>query len=117
MQHNFKELKIWQKAMNLVILTYKNTAMLPDEERFGIIQQMKRATVSIPSNIAEGSGRGSSKDFDRFLNMAVGSLYELETQYLICEELKFLTDLSETKNLISELKMMINAFSEHIKKV
>ncbi len=113
-QHNFKELKIWRKAKEFVLITYKKSANLPDEERFGLIQQMRRSAVSIPSNIAEGSGRKAPKDFIRFLNIAAGSLFELETQYILCEELRFLSNLSEVKNRISELKRMIFAFIKHI---
>lgn len=114
--HNFKELKIWQKAKQLVLLTYRQTANLPEEEKFGLVQQMRRAAVSIPSNIAEGAGRRSSKDFSRFIDIATGSLFELETQYIICYDLDFFVEDSELTNLFSELKRMIYALNERISK-
>ena len=78
--HKYKELKIWQKAMELVTDIYKVTSTFPDKERFGLISQINRAAVSIPSNIAEGAGRNSDKDFLRFLLIAHASSYETGTQ-------------------------------------
>ncbi len=73
--HNFREMKIWQKARELVIEIYKATAEFPSEEKFALVSQMQRAAVSIPSNIAEGAGRNSDKDFNRFLDIANGSAF------------------------------------------
>ena len=77
---NFRNLKIWQRAMKLVIAIYNLTRMLPKEEKFGLKSQMTRAAISIPSNIAEGSSRSSPKEFKHFLEMSLGSAFELETQ-------------------------------------
>ena len=77
MKHNFKELNVWKKSMNLVIEIYKLTRELPDSEKFGLVSQINRAAVSIPSNIAEGTSRITTKDISRFLNFSLGSAYEL----------------------------------------
>lgn len=87
MKHNFKELLVWKKSIDLVKSVYQLTSSLPPEEKFGLISQMNRSSVSIPSNIAEGSGRTSDKEFLHFLNIAISSSYELETQLLLCNEI------------------------------
>jgi four helix bundle protein len=83
----FEDLIVWQKAMELAKLVYEWSALLPGDERFGLVTQIRRAAVSVPSNIAEGYGRGSSADYQRFLRMARGSLYEIETQVRLAEML------------------------------
>jgi len=88
---NFKKLKVWEKGMGIVVMTYQITGNLPVTERFGLVSQMNRAAVSVSSNIAEGSSRDSVKDFRHFLRIALGSCFELETQLLIVERLEFLT--------------------------
>jgi four helix bundle protein len=106
---NFKKLKIWQKSMDIVMNVYKLTAKLPDEERFGLSVQMKRCSVSIPSNIAEGSAKRSSKEYIKFLEISLGSAYELETQVLIADLLGYgdkelrhliLSDLDEEQKML-----------------
>ena len=107
--HNFKELKVWQKAIDLAVDIYKATALLPIDEKFGLTSQMKRCSVSISSNIAEGSGRGSTPQFKHFLNISQGSAFELETQLIISNRLGLLNDELE-KNLIekaTEIQKMI----------
>jgi len=84
---NFKKLQVWEKGMAIVVKTYEITKTIHREEQYGLISQMNRASVSIPSNIAEGSSRTSDKDFKRFLQIALGSSCELETQLLITQEL------------------------------
>lgn len=84
---SFKELRVWQEAMNLVELVYQVTKLYPKEERFGLSSQTRRAAVSIPANIAEGYGRGTRKDYLHFLTIANGSLLELETHLLIAQRL------------------------------
>jgi four helix bundle protein len=85
--HNFRDLKVWQLSIVAVVDIYKVTLEFPNEEKFGLISQIRRCAVSIPSNIAEGSGRGSNKDFARFLGIALASSYELETQLIISSRL------------------------------
>ncbi|MDY7109703.1 MAG: four helix bundle protein [Planctomycetota bacterium] len=86
---SYRDLIAWQKAMELVVSVYRMTGALPDEERFGLTSQMRRCAVSIPSNIAEGRGRGDNRDFTGFLTVARGSLMELATQIDICPRLGY----------------------------
>jgi len=88
--NNLKELKIWNKAINLAVDVYKATSTFPTDERYGLISQSRRAAVSIPSNIAEGAGRNSVKEFNNFLGIANGSSYELQTQLVIANKLAIL---------------------------
>jgi four helix bundle protein len=97
------DLVAWQRAVDLVKAVYRITATLPDSERFGLVSQMRRAAVSIPSNIAEGAARHSSKEFLQSLYIARGSLAEIETQVVLCRELGFINDVSVPDQLISEL--------------
>ena len=94
----YKDLIVWQKAMQLVTLVYKITKDLPKEELYGLISQIRRSAVSIPSNIAEGYGRNSTNDYTRFLQISTGSLYEMQTHLEICLNLKYLS-----KKLFEEL--------------
>lgn len=94
--HNFKELKVWQKSMDLAIAIYKVIACLPSEEKYGLVSQMKRCAISISSNIAEGSGRGSSAQFKYFLSISQGSAFELETQLILAKRLELLDDTFAT---------------------
>ncbi|QEM13288.1 four helix bundle protein [Mucilaginibacter rubeus] len=112
--HNLKELKIWQKAIDLAVLVYKATANYPPDERFGLTSQIRRAAVSIPSNIAEGAGRNSNKEFSRFLGIANGSSYELQTQLVISNKLGLLKDdvLNDLLKQIEELQKMNYAFQK-----
>ena len=90
--HNFRQLRVWQKAMELCELIYRLTAAFPDTEKFGLISQIRRCAVSIPSNIAEGCGRNSDIEFARFLSVALGSCYELSTQLILANRLDYLPD-------------------------
>ena len=87
---SYRELIVWQKAIDLVVAIYRITQSFPREEAFGLTSQLRRAAVSIPSNIAEGQGRRSAKEFQRFLDIARGSLQEVETQLLIANRLHYL---------------------------
>ncbi len=87
MKHNFRELNVWKKSMSLVFETYKLTRELPDVEKFGLVSQINRCAVSIPSNIAEGTSRITDKEITRFMNIAMGSAYELETQLMLITKL------------------------------
>lgn len=110
MKHNFKELLVWKKSIELVKSIYQITSLLPMDEKFGLVSQMNRCSVSIPSNIAEGSGRTSNKEFLHFLNIAISSSYELETQLIITNQLfdlevdTVLTQISEVQKMILGLK-------------
>ncbi len=109
MVHNYKKLKVWELAMEISAEVYAITVEFPKSETYGLISQIRRSSVSIPSNIAEGNGRNSDKEFSRFLSIALGSTYELETQILLSNKLK-LTDLvsyDEVLNKISELQKML----------
>jgi len=97
---HYRELIVWQKALDLVILIYKLTGRFPREELFGLTSQLRRAAVSIPSNIAEGQGRDTVKDFLHFLAVARGSLQEVETQVIIAERLQYTTE-AETAGVLS----------------
>lgn len=98
----FKDLIAWQKGKSLAVLTYQETRNMPPSEQFGLTMQMRRAAVSIPSNIAEGFGRESRKDLLKFLRVARGSLNELETQHEVAVELDLLKSQMEMINLIHE---------------
>jgi four helix bundle protein len=87
---NYRDLVVWQRSMDLVEEVYRAIGTFPRDERFGLTIQMRRAAVSVPCNIAEGQGRTAPRDFARFLNMAHGSVRELETQVLLAERLTFL---------------------------
>ena len=100
--HNFRELKVWHKARSLVLDMYQLTSSLPEEERYGLQGQIRRSVVSIPSNIAEGCGRGSDPQLIHYLNLANGSSCELETQLYLCIDLNFLS-MEDCSNLISKI--------------
>lgn len=110
--HNFKKLEIWIKSMYFVTEVYLLTDLYPKDEIFGLTSQMRRAAISIPLNIAEGSAKSSNKDFARFLEMAIGSSMELETAMIIAFNLKYinLEVLSEKQNKITILQKMIYKF-------
>jgi four helix bundle protein len=107
---HYSELIAWQKSMDLVESVYESTETFPRREMFGMTNQIRRAAVSVPSNIAEGQGRGTTQDFLRFLCIARGSLQELETQLLIANRLRYLTDegKAELINRTTEISRIIN---------
>lgn len=90
--HNYKKLDIWKDAMELAYLVHELTQKYPKHEQFGLAQQSRNAGYSIPSNIAEGAGRHTDKDFNRFLGIAYGSLCELDTQLILANRFKYLAD-------------------------
>lgn len=106
--HNYKELKVWQKSMDLTVRIFEVTKAFPKEEMFGLTSQIRRSAVSIPSNIAEGAGRNSKKDFKNFLSITNGSTCELETQLLIAHRVNFLdkADWASIQEQISEIQKM-----------
>jgi four helix bundle protein len=107
---NFKQLIAWQKAMKFVAEVYRATKSFPRVELFGLTSQLRRAAVSIPSNIAEGQGRATAADFRRFLSMALGSCAELETQFLIAADLGYLDESTKSHLIagISEVARLLN---------
>jgi four helix bundle protein len=115
---NFRELEIWKKAKQIVVDVYMYSAAFPKEEIYGLTSQIRRASVSIPSNIAEGASRSSDKDFVRFLQIALGSSYELETQLNLSYDLKFegSGNLSKLLSDLESLQKMINSFIQSVKK-
>ncbi len=116
--HNYKELKVWQKARVLVSEIYKVTETYPKIEKYGLISQIRRAAVSIPSNIAEGSGKSSQKEFIRFLEIANSSTFELETQMILSQDLGFvkIEDFEKLQNQITEIQKMIFGLIKNFKK-
>ena len=118
--HNFKDLKFWQKAVDLSVLIYKTTATFatfPTEEKFGLVSQLRRATISIASNIAEGASRNGDKEFLHFLSLSTGSAFEIETQLIIANKLNYIkeTELETLLLYLSEIQKMIYSFSKKIK--
>ena len=116
--NNLKELKIWNKAIDLAVDVYKVTSTYPSDERFGLVSQSRRAVISIPSNIAEGAGRNSPKEFNNFLGIANGSCFELQTQLVIANRLDLLADKDINPLLvqIDELQKMTYGFKQMLKK-
>jgi four helix bundle protein len=105
-KHHFKQLKIWQLGLEIAKSVYRLSLLLPSTEKYGLTQQIQRAAVSLPSNIAEGSGRGTDKEFNHFLNIAIGSSFELETQLLLVQ------DLFQNEEMKSTLAPILNQLSE-----
>lgn len=116
MRHNFKKLEVWNRSLELVKNVYLATRKLPSEERFGLISQINRSAISIPSNIAEGSGRGTNKQFVQFLNYSIGSLCELETQMILIKDLGLDSNIEVKVHLreINELRKMIIGFKKSL---
>ena len=112
----YRDLIVWQKSMELVKEIYRLTKLLPREERYGLVSQMQRAAVSIPSNIAEGYGRVSTYDYIRFLNIARGSKHELETQLEICVMLGYMSGktAADATGLCDEIGKMLNVLIDRI---
>ena len=115
--NRYKELLVWQKSIDLAVEVYQLTEKLPKEEKFGLISQINRSVISIPSNIAEGAGRNTSKEFNNFLGIAQGSSFELDTQLIISNRLNFITDedyqklelqLGHIQNMVAKLKKSLN---------
>jgi four helix bundle protein len=108
--HNFKELKVWQLSRNLVREIYEITSEFPPAEKYGLVSQLRRCAVSIPTNIAEGAGRNTDKDFAQFLNISLGSAFELETLLILAHDVSVISQ-GQLENLsikISEIQKMIH---------
>jgi len=117
MNVNYKELKIWQRSVDFCTQIYIVSKQFPESEKFGLTNQIRRAAVSIPSNIAEGAGRKSKADFIRFLRITEGSINEVETQIIIAQELKFIDEAISEKitNEANQILKMIGGFVKKLK--
>ncbi|MFN8437895.1 MAG: four helix bundle protein [Cytophagales bacterium] len=117
MRHHFKNLQVWQISMTFIKKVYEASVSLPEIEKFGLIQQMRRSAVSVASNIAEGTGRSTDKDFVNFLHISLGSTYEIETQILLCDQLNYFS--KETVEIllkeVSDIQKMLIGLINSIK--
>jgi four helix bundle protein len=115
--HQFKELKVWQKGRFLVKEIYKSTRKFPKDELFGITSQMRRSAISIPANIAEGCGGNSENELNRFLDIANGSAFELETLVILCFDLEFFTqdEFENFDSKLNEIQKMIFGLKQSLK--
>jgi four helix bundle protein len=111
-----RDLRVWQESIGLVKDIYAITSRFPDEEKFGLISQMRRSAVSIPSNIAEGAARGSQREFAQFLVIARGSLGELETQLIIAKELNYLSEIAAIEKRMRSLFQLLGGLLSKVKK-
>ena len=113
---SYRDLLVWQKSMRIVRLVYEMTATFPKEEMYGLSAQARRSAVSIPSNIAEGYGRHSTPDYLRFLRIAMGSLFELQTQLEIAHDLKYTSNdrFGNLNSLLLELERMLSSMIRKI---
>ena len=107
-------LQVWVKSIDLVKKVYLFTKKLPPDEKFCLVSQMRRAAISVPCNIAEGAARKSSKEFGNFLSIALGSVTELETQFIICSELGYGDDVDEVTDEIRAIRFMLIALRKRI---
>jgi four helix bundle protein len=116
--HHYKELKVWQNARNLVKKVCLVLTEVDQGEKYGLISQIKRSVISIPSNIAEGAGRETNKDFSRFLDISLGSAFELETQMILLNDLSFIDDdqFDEIDSLVHDLQRMIYGLKKSLVK-
>jgi four helix bundle protein len=117
MTSSYRDLRVWQSAMKLVVRVYEETLCFPKEELYGLINQMRRAAVSIPSNIAEGKGRLTDRDRAHFFSQARGSLLELETQVLIARELNYISQarVESLTEISAETGRMLNLLIQSIR--
>ena len=115
-KHRFKELIVWQRAMDVARLTYRLCAEFPANERTGLTSQMRRSAVSVPSNIAEGAGRGGNKEFAQFLRIANGSCYELHTQMILAADFGFISpaQLLVAEGQMEEVERLLYTFQAKI---
>lgn len=113
---SYKDLMVWQKSMSLAVKIYRTTQKLPASERFGLTSQLRRASVSVPSNIAEGYGRQSTGSYRQFLRISRGSLMEVETQIDICERLNYLA-VSDTADIFKEITEISKMLTSLISKI
>jgi len=110
-----KDLDVWKFSMDLVESIYSFTSILPDTERYGLVSQMRRAVISIPSNIAEGSGRRSDKELSQYVSIALGSLAELETQYLITVRLGYASANNALENMMVKVRQLLLGYRNYVR--
>ena len=110
-----KDLEIWKRSIKLVTEIYKLTKSFPDDEKYGLTSQIRRASISVPSNISEGAARKSTRDYVRFLYMSLGSLSELDTQLTIAQNLDYAEDIEDIFAEIKSLKLMIHSVVRKLK--
>lgn len=115
--HRYKDLEIWKLSRKFCVSIYAITSIFPESEKFGLVSQLRRASVSVPSNISEGCSRKSNKDFSRFLEIAIGSCYEIETQILIATDLVFIDEESSIVilNDLNKIIQMTSKFKSTLK--
>lgn len=123
---NFKQLKIWQKGFDIAVNAFKLTRTFPKEEKYGLVSQINRSAVSIPSNIAEGSSRSSDKEYSRYIEMSIGSSFELETHLLIANAANFgdreiceliLKDLDQEQKMLRSFQLSLMSDSKPAAKI
>jgi four helix bundle protein len=115
--NSYRDLVAWQQAIELVLMVYELTRSFPDHEKFGLTSQLRRAAVSVASNIAEGQGRGSAGEFRQFLGNAKGSVHEVETQLILAEKLKYLAagNMNEAMEKADRVARLINGLMQSLK--
>ena len=113
---NYRDLVVWQKAMDLTTMLYQIVRKLPKEETYALSDQMRRAAISIPSNIAEGFGRNSTKEYTHFLYITKGSVCELETQLMLCVRIEYITEIEiqPIMILLEEIGKMITTITKNL---
>jgi four helix bundle protein len=117
---SYQDLNVWKEGMRLTLLVYKLTSCFPDHERFGLVSQMRRCSVSVPSNIAEGHARLSTREYVRHVSIALGSLAELETQLHLAKELGYATSdsfaelISKTSQLGKQLRNLVKSLQSRL---
>ncbi len=112
----YKDLEIWKKSIELVKEIYKIADNFPQSEQFGLTSQIKRAVISIPSNIAEGTARYSDKDTSRFIDIALGSIAEVDTQLTIAKELGYVTNINGTEEHLKQVNALVLGFKKYLDK-
>ena len=115
--NNYKELKIWQKSIDVAVKVYEITKDFPREELYGLTSQIRRSAISIPSNISEGYGKDGNKDYLKFLNIGISSLFEMQTQLEIAYNLKYITEIQFNKinEESKEIERMLSSFIRKIR--
>lgn len=111
-----KELEVWKKSVDFVTEIYQITKLFPENEKYGLINQIRRASVSVPSNIAEGASRNSDKEFIHFLYIALGSTSEIETQLIISKNLEFINEIDKVQSELTEIRKLIKGLINFLKK-